>query len=165
MALPSFITGPVLILIFCFYFKWLPPALWEGSSFYILPSCVLSLRPASHIARLVRGSASDILSSDYVRTAWAKGLSERAVFYKHVLKNSFLPVLTFSGPMAAGILTGSVVVERIFAIQGLGAHFVSSVENRDYPLILGAVLVYSAILILANLIADLLYSSFDPRIQ
>ena len=165
VSLPSFVIAPIFILIFAFYFHWLEPALWEGTLFYILPSVVLGLRPASVIARLTRSSVLDVISSDFVRTARAKGLDERNVFYKHILKNAFLPVLTFSAPLIAGILTGSFIIEKIFAIPGLGQHFVNSVTNRDYPLILGTLLIYSGLLILSNMIVDLLYAYFDPRIK
>ena len=165
VSLPAFVTAPVFILFFAFYLGWVEAALWEGPLFYILPLVALGLRPLGVIARLTRSSILDVSSSDYVRTARAKGLSETVIFYRHVLKNSFLPVLTFSAPLIAGILTGSFVVEKIFAIPGMGGHFVNSVSNRDYPLILGGVLVYSSLLIFANLMVDLLYAYFDPRIK
>ena len=165
VSLPSFVIAPLFILLFVFYFQWFEVAFWEGTLFYVLPALVLGLRPASVIARLTRSSILDILSSDYVRTARAKGLSENVVFYRHILKNAFLPVLTFSAPLIAGILTGSFIIEKIFAIPGIGDHFVNSVTNRDYPLILGTLLVYSSLLILSNMIVDLLYAYFDPRIK
>ena len=165
VSLPSFVIAPLFILFFGFYLGWLEVALWEGPLFYILPAIVLGLRPAATVARLTRSSVLDILDSDYVRTARAKGLSETMIFYKHILKNAFLPVLTFSAPLVAGILTGSFIIERIFAIPGMGDHFVNSVTNRDYPLILGALLVYSSLLILSNMLADLFYVYFDPRIK
>ena len=165
VSLPSFVIAPIFILLFAFHLGWLEAALWEGTLFYILPAIVLGLRPASVIARLTRSSILDVVQSDYVRTARAKGLDETTLFYKHILKNAFLPVLTFSAPLIAGILTGSFIIEKIFAIPGLGQHFVTSVTNRDYPLILGALLVYSSLLILSNLIVDLLYTYFDPRIK
>ena len=165
LSLPSFVLAPLLILLFAFKLKWLEAGLWEGTLFFILPALVLGLRPAGVIARLTRSGLLDLLESDYVRTARAKGLSEASVFYKHILKNAFLPILTFSGPLIAGILTGSFVIEKIFAIPGMGQHFVFSVTNRDYPLILGGLLVYSSLLIVSNMIVDLLYAFFDPRIQ
>lgn len=165
VSLPSFVIAPIFILFFGFYLNWFEVALWEGTLFYVLPTVVLGLRPASVIARLTRSSLLDSLRSDYVRTARAKGLNERTIFYKHILKNAFLPVLTFSAPLIAGILTGSFIIEKIFAIPGLGEHFVNSVTNRDYPLILGTLLVYSSLLIFSNMIVDLLYAYFDPRIK
>ena len=165
VSLPSFVIAPVFILLFAFHFNWLEAALWEGTSFYILPAVVLGIRPASVIARLTRSSILDVSACDYARTARAKGLSEAKIFYKHILRNAFLPVLTFSAPLIAGILTGSFVIEKIFAIPGMGQHFVNSVLNRDYPLIMGALFVYGFLLILSNMIADLLYAYFDPRIK
>lgn len=165
VSLPSFFVAPLLIYIFCFYFKWLPPAFWEGTAYYILPSIVLGVRPAAVIARLMRSSVLDVIQSDYIRTAKAKGLRPSLVLFKHVLKNSVISVLTFSGPLIAGILSGSFIVELIFAIPGMGRHLIQSVNNRDYPLILGMTLFFSALLIAANLIVDLLYSYFDPRME
>ncbi|MCB0341815.1 MAG: ABC transporter permease [Bdellovibrionales bacterium] len=165
VSLPNFLVGPILILIFCFSLDLLPPAFWEGPEYYILPVITLGLRPAAVIARLTRANVLDVISADYIRTAKAKGLGWPMVLFKHVLKNSLIPVLTFSGPLAAGILSGSFVIELIFNIPGIGKHFVESVSNRDYPLILGVTLVFSAMLVLANLIVDLLYSYFDPRID
>lgn len=165
VSLPSFLVAPLLILFFCFYLDWFEAALWEGPSYYILPILVLGTRPISFIARLTRASVLEVIRSDYVRTARAKGLHHLVVLYKHVLKNSFLPVLTFSGPLIAGILTGSFIVEHIFAIPGMAKHLVNSVTNRDYPLILGVTLIYSVVLIVSNLVVDLLYTYFDPRIR
>ena len=165
VSLPSFLVAPLFILFFCFYLNWFEAALWEGPSYYVLPLVVLGTRPVCFIARLTRASVLEVIQSDYVRTAKAKGLHHWTVLYKHVLKNSFLPVLTFSGPLIAGILTGSFIVEHIFAIPGMAKHLVNSVTNRDYPLILGVTLIYSTVLIFANLLVDLLYSHFDPRIR
>ncbi|MCY4513336.1 MAG: ABC transporter permease [Bdellovibrionales bacterium] len=165
VSLPSFVIAPVFILFFAFYLGWFEVALWEGTAFYILPLVVLGLRPLGVIARLTRSGILDVSRSDYVRTARAKGLSENVIFYRHILKNAFLPILTFSAPLIAGILTGSFVIEKIFAIPGMGGHFVNSVTNRDYPLILGGLLVYSSLLIVSNLVVDLLYAYFDPRIK
>lgn len=165
VSLPSFLVAPILILIFCFGFDLLPVALWNGPAHYILPSIVLGVRPAAVIARLTRASVLEVIRSDYIRTARAKGLADWKVLYKHVLKNSLIPVLTFSGPLAAGIFSGSFVVEVIFAIPGMGKHLVQTVSNRDYPLILGVTLTFSVLLVMANLVVDLLYSYFDPRIK
>ena len=165
VSLPTFVIAPLFILFFGFYLKWFEVALWEGTLFYVLPTVVLGLRPASLIARLTRSSLLDAVNNDFVRTAKAKGLSPNMVFYKHILKNAFLPVLTFSAPLIAGILTGSFIIEKIFAIPGLGEHFVNSVTNRDYPLILGLLLIYSTLVILSNMVVDLLYVYFDPRMR
>ena len=171
VALPSFIVGPVLVLIFCFGVPFasmkglLPPALWESPDHYILPVITLGLRPAAIIARMTRSSMLEVISSDFVRTARAKGVGEMMVLYKHVLKNSLIPVLTLSGPLVAGVLSGSFVVEIIFGIPGMGKHLVQSVTNRDYPLIMGMTLVFALMLVLSNLVIDLLYTAADPRIK
>lgn len=165
VALPSFLVAPILILLFAIYLQWLPAALWSGPEYYILPVITLGVRPAAVIARLTRASVLDVIGSDFIRTARAKGLSRGKVLFKHVLKNSLIPVLTFSGPLVAGVLSGSFIIELIFAVPGMGKHLISSVTNRDYPLILGVTLVFSALLVIANLIVDLLYSYFDPRIK
>lgn len=171
VALPSFIIGPLLIMFFSFGIPvaalhgFLPPALWESPSYYILPVITLGVRPAAVIARMTRSSMLDVLHADFVRTARAKGVAAQVVLYKHVLKNSLIPVLTISGPLIAGILSGSFVIEIVFGIPGMGKHLVQSVTNRDYPLILGLTLVFSAMLIVANLVVDLLYTVVDPRIK
>jgi oligopeptide transport system permease protein len=131
----------------------------------ILPGIALSLAPMAYIARLTRVSMIDVLSSDFVRTARAKGLSRFIVIWKHCLRNAFLPVLSYLGPAAAGTMTGSFVVEKVFTIPGLGQHFVNSVLNRDRTLILGTVMVYSVMLLTFNLLVDLAYGLVDPRID
>tara|TARA_B100001248_G_C27399354_1_gene468669 strand:- start:1915 stop:2988 length:1074 start_codon:yes stop_codon:yes gene_type:complete len=165
VAVPSFLVAPVLIIIFSYNLRWFPPALWNGPEYYILPVLTLGVRPSSVIARLTRSSVLDVIRSDFIRTAKSKGLSERVVLYKHVLRNSLIPVLTISGPLIAGLLSGTFIVEHIFAVPGMGKHFIQSVTNRDYPLILGLTLLYSAILVFANLLVDLLYAIVDPRIK
>ncbi len=171
VALPSFIIGPILVLIFCFGIPFsglqgaLPPALWDSPIYFILPVITLGIRPAAIIARMTRSSMLDVIQADFVRTARAKGVSSQRVLYKHVLKNSLIPVLTISGPLIAGVLSGSFIVEIVFGIPGMGKHLVQSVTNRDYPLILGLTLVFSAMLVIANLIVDLLYTVVDPRIK
>ncbi len=165
VSLPSFLVAAILITVFSFWLDLLPVALWDGPSYYILPVVVLGLRPAAIIARLTRSSVLDVIRSDYIRTARAKGLSENVILYKHVLKNSLIPVLTFAGPLAAGILSGAVVVEQVFAIPGMAKHFIQGVTNRDYPIVLGVTLVSSVLLVVANLIVDILYTYFDPRIK
>lgn len=171
IALPSFLVAPIFILLFVKFPKdmwgidFLQPALWEGPTYFILPMLVLGIRPAAVIARLTRASVLEVIHSDYIRTAKAKGLSAKTVLFKHVLRNSLIPVLSLSGPLAAAILTGSFVIEQIFAIPGVAKHLVLSVSNRDYPLILGATLVFSVFLILANLITDILTAIVDPRVK
>lgn len=165
VSLPSFLIAPILIILFCFTLRIFEPALWEGPTCYVLPMVVLATRSMAIIARLTRSSVLDVIRSDYIRTARSKGLSESTVLFKHVLKNSLIPVLTFSGPLVAEVLSGSFVVEQIFAIPGLGKHMILSVSNRDYPLILATTLLFSVMLIFANLVVDLLYAYFDPRIK
>ena len=165
VALPNFLLGAVFILVFSVKLGWLPAALWESPIYYVLPVLTLGIRPISIIARLTRSSVLDVIKADYVRTAWAKGLGERVILFKHVLKNSLIPVLSISGPLVANLLSGSFVVEIVFAIPGMGKHLIQSVTNRDYPLILGLTLLYSLILVLANLVVDLLYCLLDPRIK
>lgn len=182
IALPSFLLAPVLIYIFSFgwpfnfYFPGfyeslmdkeilLPAALWNSPRHYILPVITLGFRPAAFIARLTRSSVLDVIHSDFVRTAKSKGLSERVVLFHHVLRNSLVPLLSYSGPMVAGILSGSFIVEVIFAIPGIAKYLVQGVFNRDYPLIMGLTLLFSLILILANLLVDILYKVVDPRIE
>ncbi len=165
VSLPSFLVAPIFVIIFSFQLGWLEPALWLGPAYYVLPMFVLGIRPAAVIARLTRASVLEVIRSDFIRTAKAKGLTERKVLFKHVFRNSLIPVLSLTGPMVAGILTGSFVIELIFAIPGLAKHMVQSVTNRDYPLILGATLLFSFLLVIANLITDLLIAMIDPRVK
>ncbi len=165
VSLPSFLMAPIFILVFALWLGWLEPAMWDGPRSYILPMVVLGIRPAAVIARLTRASVLEVVHSDYIRTARAKGLDARTVLFKHVLRNSLIPVLTLSGPLAASVLTGSFVIEQIFAINGIAKHLVSSVGNRDYPLILGTTLLFSLMLVIANLITDLLMAIVDPRVK
>lgn len=164
-SLPSFLVAPIFILIFAKWLGWFEPALWAGPAYYVIPMVVLGIRPAGVIARLTRASVLEVIHSDYIRTARAKGLDSRTILFKHVLRNSLIPVLSLSGPLAAGLLTGSFVIEQIFAIPGIAKHLIQSVSNRDYPLILGTTLVFSAILVVANLITDLIMAVVDPRVK
>lgn len=164
-SLPSFLVAPIFIMVFAKQLGWFEPALWEGPTYYIIPMVVLGIRPAAVIARLTRSSVLEVIHSDYIRTARAKGLDARTVLFKHVLRNSLIPVLSLSGPLAAAILTGSFVIEQIFAIPGIAKHLVLSVTNRDYPLILGTTLLFSIVLVVANLITDLLIAVVDPRVK
>ena len=169
ISIPLFVVGPILMLVFALKLKWLPTSGWIGSragwATVVMPVLTLMLPSFAYIARMSRGSIIEVIRSDYVRTARAKGLKERVVIVKHVLKGALLPVVTFLGPAFAGIVTGSVVVERIFDIPGIGKIFVQSAFNRDYTVIMGDVLVYSIILISANFIVDILYGFLDPRIS
>ena len=165
ISLPNFILGAILILLFSHFYKILPPALWEGWRYMILPSITLGFAPASYIARLTRSSVIDVMDKDYIRTARAKGLRGRNIVLKHVLKNSIMPVITILGPITAALVTGSFIVEYIFSIPGMGRFFVTAVTNRDYPLIMGVTLIYTVIIVLANVIVDILYTLLDPRVK
>lgn len=164
ISLPSFVTAAVLLL-FAASTKVLPAGGWGTFSSAVLPGIALSLLPMAYIVRLTRVSMLDVLGSDFVRTARAKGLSKSLVVWKHCLRNAFLPVLSYLGPAAAFAMTGSFVVEKVFNIPGLGQHFVNSVLNRDRTLILGVVLVYSVFLLTFNLLVDIAYAWVDPRID
>ncbi len=165
VSLPSYLTASVLVVVFSLQLGWFPPALWEGPASMVLPVITLASRPLAIIARLTRASMLEALSSDYVRTAYAKGQRKSVILFKHALKNSLIPVLSVMGPLGANLVTGSIAVEVIFQIPGMGKHFVSAVLNRDYPLVMGVTLAYGVILLLFNLISDLLCAWSDPRIS
>jgi oligopeptide transport system permease protein len=165
IALPSFVIGGVSILLFVFVFPIFPAAGWGTLRQLVLPAICLGSVYAAEIARIARTGMLDALSQDFVRTARAKGLSELAVALRHALPTALLPVVSFLGPAVAGILTGSVVVERIFAIPGLGWHFVQSALQRDFPVSMGLVLLYTLLLYTMNFIVDLSYSILDPRVE
>lgn len=165
VAVPSFVVAALLIYVLSTKLHLLPAAMWNGWRYEIMPALALSGMPMSFIARLTRSSMLDILSQDYIKTARAKGLSWSKVLVKHALPNSLIPVVTYLGPMTASILTGSFVIETIFAIPGLGQYFVTSIYNRDYTVILGVTIFYSVIVIVLNMIVDLLYPLLDPRIK
>ncbi len=164
ISLPSFVIGTVLLLVFAVLIPLFPVGGWGGPVKAILPAVTLSLPFAAYIARLTRMGMIEALGTDYVRTARAKGASERAVLYKHALKNAFLPVLSFLGPATALAMTGSFVIEQVFTIPGMGQHFVNGVQNKDLFLIMGVVLIFATMLILFNLVVDVLYRWVDPRI-
>ncbi|MEO6667207.1 MAG: ABC transporter permease [Nitrospiria bacterium] len=165
VAVPNFVLGALLVLLFSHRWHLLPPALWEGPRSVILPALTLGLGPAAYIARLTRSSLLDTARHDYLRTAQAKGLSDRAVLFVHQLPNALMPVVTIVGPLAAALVTGSFVVEYLFAIPGMGRFFITAVTNRDYPLIMGVTLVYAAWLVVANFAVDLAYAWLDPRVS
>ena len=160
VSLPSFVLGAALVLGAGLWLDWFPAGLWEGPAYVVLPALTLAALPLAYIAQLTRSSVIDVIDLDYVRTARAKGLSEGQVRRRHVLRNALLAVVTYFGPLLAILLTGSFVVEKVYAIPGIGRFFVTAVTNRDYPLVLGVTLV-----ILANLLVDLLYAWLDPRIR
>lgn len=165
VAVPSFVLAAVLIHVFAIRLSLLPAAMWNGWQFQILPSLALAGMPTSYIARLTRSSMLDVLGQDYIKTAKAKGLTPYVIMYRHALKNALIPVVTYIGPMAAGILTGSFVIETLFAIPGLGRYFVTSIYNRDYTVILGVTVFYSFLVIALNMIVDMIYPVLDPRIK
>ena len=165
ISVPSFVTAALLLSIFAGALHWFPIGGWGSFRDMILPALALALAPMAYIARLSRVAMIDVLSCDFVRTARAKGLSRPMVIWKHCVRNSFLPVLSYLGPAAAATLTGSFVVEKVFSIPGLGQHFVNSIQNRDRTLILGTVMVYSIFLLVFNLLVDVAYALVDPRID
>jgi oligopeptide transport system permease protein len=165
VSVPSFVVGAVLIYIFSIRLRWLPPALWGHPENFVLPALTLAAAPAAYLARLMRASMLDTSRSLFVRTARAKGLGRFAITTKHVLRNALIPVVTVLGPITAFLVTGSFVVEYIFAIPGIGRFFVLAVSNRDYPLVMGITIVYTIVLVLANLVVDICYARLDPRIK
>lgn len=164
-SIPNIVLGPVMILIFALKLGWLPVARWESPANWVLPTVTLGTAYAAGIARLTRGSLLEVMGEDYIRTARAKGLREMIVVGRHALKNALIPVVTYLGPVLAAVVTGTFVVETIFGIPGLGRHFVDSVNNRDYPLVMGTALVYALLLVSANLFVDITYAWLDPRIR
>jgi oligopeptide transport system permease protein len=165
VSIPNFVLGPLLVLGLSLTLYLLPPALWEGPQSRVLPVLTLSTAYVAYIARLTRGGMLEVLRQDYIRTARAKGLPERAVVFKHAMKLGILPVVSYLGPAAARIVMGSIVVETLFAVPGLGRHLVNGAFNRDYTLVLGVVLFYAAFLMTLNLIVDVAYTRLDPRVE
>jgi oligopeptide transport system permease protein len=167
ISIPNFVLGPLLALVFALTLFWLPPALWEGfpSRSIILPSLTLSALYIAYIARLTRSGMLEVLRSDYIRTARAKGLSERQVIFRHALRGGLLPVVSFSGPALAFLITGTVVVERVFSLPGLGNYFINACFNRDEPLIIGIVAFIAIAVLGFNLLVDISYGLIDPRIR
>lgn len=165
VSVPSFVFAAALIHVFAIKLALLPAAMWGGLEYRILPSIALAGMPTAFIARLTRSSMLDVLGQDYIRTAKAKGLAQHVITYRHALKNALIPVITYIGPMAAGILTGSFIIETLFAIPGLGRYFVTSIYNRDYTTILGVTIFYSMLVVGLNMVVDLVYPLLDPRIK
>ena len=164
VSMPSFIMGSFLLIVFSVKLGWLP-ANGATVSGLVLPVITLALYPMSYITRLTRSSMLDVLGQDYIRTAKAKGVSGRKIIFGHALKNSLIPVITYFGPMLAFIVTGSMVVEQIFAVPGIGRQFVSSITNRDYTMIMGTTIFLASLIVIMNLVSDLLYKVVDPRIE
>ena len=165
ISAPNFVLGPILVLLFGLTWYLLPPAMWGGPKHLILPVLTLSAVYMAYIARLTRSGMLEVLRSNYIRTARAKGLSERQVLTRHALRGGLLPVVSFSGPALAYLLTGTVVVERIFALPGLGNYFINANLNRDEPLIIGIVAFISIVVLIFNLAVDIAYGFFDPRVR
>ncbi len=164
VSMPSFIMGSLLLVVFAVWLGVLP-ANGNADGGLILPIITLSLYPTAYITRLIRSSMLDVLGQDYIRTARAKGVSGMRIIFGHALKNSLIPVITYFGPMLAYIVTGSLVVEKIFAVPGVGRTFVNSITNRDYPLIMGTTIVLAILIVVMNLVSDILYKIVDPRIN
>jgi oligopeptide transport system permease protein len=165
LSVPNFVLGPILVLVFALGVYWLPPARWGGITNLILPVLTLAAIYMAYIARLTRAGMLEVMRSDYIRTARAKGLSETSVILRHGIRGGLIPVVSYTGPALAGLLAGTVVVEKVFAIPGLGNIFIQSVLNRDEPLTLGIVAFLSILIMVFNLIVDISYGILDPRIR
>jgi len=164
ISVPTFIIGAVLVYVVGFELVCFPVALWRGPSYMVLPVLTLAAQPMAFIARLTRSGLLDVYQQEYIRTARAKGLSSWTILTRHALGNAILPVITYLGPLAASLLTGSFIVETIFAIPGLGQYFVTSIYNRDYTVILGITIFYSALVVFLNILVDMIYPLIDPRV-
>lgn len=165
ISVPSFVVGPLLVLVFALWLKALPVGGWNTPSSLILPAITLAGPYVAYVARLMRSSMLEVIGQDFLRTAFAKGLTEGRAIYRHALKVAILPIISFLGPLAANLLTGSIVVEMIFNIPGMGGFFVNSILNRDVFLLSGVVIVYCTLSVLMNLLVDVAYSALDPRIR
>jgi oligopeptide transport system permease protein len=167
ITVPTFVTAPVLVLIFAVILKWLPAGGWNDGAVYnlILPVIALSLPQIAIITRIMRGSMIEVLHSNYIRTAYSKGLPSRLIIFRHAIKPSLLPVISYLGPATAGIITGSVVVEQIFDLPGVGSYLVKGALNRDYTLVLGAVILVGTLIVAFNFIVDVIYALLDPKIK
>ena len=166
ISIPNFVMAPLLILLFAITLGWLPAGGWAFSpSRMVLPVITLALPMVAYIARITRGSMIEVLRSSFIRTARAKGMPEKTILFQHALKPALLPVISYLGPSAAAILSGSVVVERIFTIPGVGSYFVQGALNRDYTLVMGVVILYGVLIIVFNFLVDLIYAWLDPRIR
>lgn len=182
VSVPAIVLGPILVMIFAVVLRWLPPSGWGSKPPYLLgflprtlnadyfryaflPVLALGMAGSAIIARLTRASLLQVIREDYIRTARAKGLPERVVITKHALRNSLVPVITVLGPYFAAVVTGTFVIELVFGIPGLGRYFVTSISNRDYPVIMGTILLYAFILVIANTFVDIVYAFLDPRIR
>jgi len=167
ITIPSFVIAPLLILVFAVQLHWLPVGDWAGGDFMhlILPVTTLALGPIAVISRLSRGSMLEVLQSNFVRTAHAKGLPGWKIMWRHVLRAGLLPLVSYLGPAAAGLMTGSLVIERIFLLPGIGRYFVDGALNRDYTLSLGVIIIYAFLIVILNLLADVAYGWLDPKVR
>ena len=165
ICLPTFVVGPVLVLVFGVWLQWLPVAGWDVWQDRVLPSLTLGFAYAAYISRLTRGGLMEIRQQEFIRTARAKGLSEREILLKHSLRGGLLPVISFLGPALAGIITGALVTETIFNIPGLGRFFIESAVNRDYTVVMGTSLLYFTLIFVCNLLVDVVYAILDPRVK
>jgi oligopeptide transport system permease protein len=165
LSLPSFVIGAALSIVFALKLGWLPIAGWGGYRHLVLPAITLALPYTAYVARLARGGTIEVMQQDFIRTARAKGVSETAIILRHALKGAILPVVSYLGPAAAGIMTGSFVVETLFSVPGMGQWFVKGAINRDYSLVLGTALVYASLVTAFNLVVDLAYGWLDPRVR
>jgi oligopeptide transport system permease protein len=166
ISIPNFVIAPVLILLLAVYAGWLPAGGWDWSiASMVLPVVTLALPVTAYIARLTRGSMIEVLHSNFIRTARAKGLPESVVIRRHALRPALLPVISFLGPATAGMISGSVVIERIFSIPGLGSYFVQGALNRDYTLVMGVVIFYGVLIIVLNFLVDLIYAWLNPKVR
>jgi len=165
VSIPAIVSGPILRYVFGVELGWLPPTGWGTPQHVILPAFSLGFTSSAILARLTRASLLQVLNEDYIRTARAKGLSERVVITAHAMRNAMIPVVTILGPLFAALTTGTFITERIFGIAGMGTFFISSIGNRDYPVIMGTTLLFGSFLVLANLVVDIMYVWIDPRIS
>ncbi len=165
ITIPNYVIATLMVYVFAYRLGVVTVGFWEGFSTAVLPAITLAGYPTAFISRLTRSSMLEVIQQDYIRTARSKGLRERTVVYIHALKNAVIPVVTYLGPLAAGILTGSFVVEQIYGVPGLGTFFVTSIQNRDYTTIMGVTVFYSALLVSLNLLVDICYGFIDPRIK
>jgi oligopeptide transport system permease protein len=164
ISIPNYVIAPLLILLFAVTLHWLPAGGWDGGARHLLlPVLALAAPQIAYLARIMRGSMVEVLHANFIRTARAKGLPERIVILRHALRPAFMPVLSYLGPAVAGIITGSVVIEQIFAIPGIGRYFVQAALNRDYTLVMGVVIFYGVLVVLFNFLVDVLYGILDPR--
>ena len=165
ITIPNYVIATLMVYVFAYRLGVVTVGFWEGFSTAVLPAITLAGYPTAFISRLTRSSMLEVIQQDYIRTARSKGLRERTVVYIHALKNAVIPVITYLGPLAAGILTGSFVVEQIYGVPGLGTFFVTSIQNRDYTTIMGVTVFYRALLVSLNLLVDICYGFIDPRIK